>query len=105
MPNRGSQSGGLLPSFEGSQLRLVTGDYVRVIEDYPVAHERLWPAKTDLVSGVVPVDMLPQPIKKTPAKKSSPRVVDPAPVPIPNEDKTEAEPAAESSEPEEKDED
>jgi hypothetical protein len=43
MPNRGSQSGGLLPSFEGSQLRLVTGDYVRVIEDYPVAHERLWP--------------------------------------------------------------
>jgi hypothetical protein len=75
IPNQGSQVGGLLPHYEGSQLRLVTGDYVRVIEDYQVVHERLWPQQQP------PSSPEPAPVKKAPAKKAMPKVAEEKPIP------------------------
>lgn len=45
-PNQGSQSGGLLVNYEGSEAELVTGRKVQLLEDYAVAHEALWPKPT-----------------------------------------------------------
>lgn len=132
IPNRGSQAGGLQAHYQGSQLRLVTGDYVRVLEDYEVAHDRLWPQEERLgpnaarpsgdvphslpipqgsISGLAqalteegspPPSGTPEPKKATP-KKAAPKGTDPHPTTL-KDGKTVEELAAEAKS-EEKDED
>jgi hypothetical protein len=52
IPNQGSQSGGLLPHYEGTAIHFVTGERELVLEDYEVVHARLWPPQQQYTSLV-----------------------------------------------------
>jgi hypothetical protein len=52
-PNLGSQAGGILPAYSGTKLQLATGERIRLLEDYPTAHAKLWPAVADSAKPLV----------------------------------------------------
>lgn len=78
-PNLGSQQGGVLPGYSGCQVTLVTGERELVLEDYPIAHEKLWPSEVPAPpaqlqtqqtgDGHTPHEHEVKVVESTPAKK------------------------------------
>jgi hypothetical protein len=94
-PNLASQSGGLHTGYEGTQIELVTGRTVLVVESHQEAHEKLWPrpvAQTPPVGASPTLEAAKAEAQK--ATEAAPEKPEPKKVPPPSP-KKEPEPAEE----------